>query len=264
MKAFLLSIYNYRGFIKSSIKREFQSRYQTSLLGSSWLVLQPLSMIIVYTVIFSEVMKARMPGNSSSFAYSIYLCAGLLTWGFFSELVSRLQNVFVDNANFLKKINFPRICLPVISLGSATINFLIIFSLYIAFLIFTGHFPGIYIVGIFPLLLIQVLFALGLGISLGVLNVFFRDVAQFMTILLQFWFWFTPIIYLIDILPEWARKWLMLNPMTGVIMGYQQIFVNKQWPDWNNLYLICILSILFLLLALHLFRKHAADMVDEL
>lgn len=264
MKAFLLSIYNYRGFIKSSIKRELQARYQTSLLGSAWLVLQPLSMIIVYTVIFSEVMKARMPGNSGSFAYSIYLCAGLLTWGFFAELVSRLQTVFVDNANFLKKINFPRICLPTISLCTATINFLIIFSLYIIFLVFTGNFPGVYILGIFPLLLIQVFFALGLGISLGVLNVFFRDVSQFMTIFLQFWFWFTPIIYLIDILPEWARKWLMFNPMTGVIMGYQQIFVNKKWPDWSNLYLVCILSVLFFLLALHLFRRHSADMVDEL
>jgi lipopolysaccharide transport system permease protein len=264
MKAFLMSIYSYRGFIKSSIKREFQSKYQTSLLGSAWLVLQPLSMIVVYTVIFSEVMKARMPGNTGAFAYSIYLCAGLLTWGFFSELVSRLLTVFVDNANFLKKINFPRICLPAISLGAAIINFLIIFGLFIIFLVFTGNFPGIYFFGIIPLLVLQILFGLGLGISLGVLNVFFRDVAQFMTIFLQFWFWFTPIIYLIDIVPVWARKWLMLNPMSGVIMGYQSIFVKRQWPDWTNLYLIAALSVLLLALALHLFRKHAAEMVDEL
>ncbi|SFN62683.1 lipopolysaccharide transport system permease protein [Izhakiella capsodis] len=264
MKSLLMSIFNYRGFIGSSIKRDFQSRYKTSMLGAAWLVLQPLAMIIVYTVIFAEVMRARMPGDTGPFAYSIYICSGLLTWGFFAELVTRLQTVFVDNANFLKKINFPRICLPVISLGASFINFLIIFSLYLLFLLFTGNFPGIYIFGIIPLLIVQIIFSLGLGVILGVLNVFFRDVSQFMNILLQFWFWFTPIIYIIDILPKWASKWLMLNPMTGLIVGYQNIFVRKQWPDWSNLYLIGALSVILLIVALHLFRKHSGDMVDEL
>lgn len=83
MKNLLMSIYNYRGFIGSSIKRDFQSRYKTSMLGAAWLVLQPLAMIIVYTVIFAEVMRARMPGDTGPFAYSIYICSGLLTWGFF-------------------------------------------------------------------------------------------------------------------------------------------------------------------------------------
>lgn len=140
----VLAALKYKDFIFNSIKRDFKSRYQTSMLGAVWLVLQPLSMIIVYTVIFSEVMKARMPNSSGSFAYSIYLCAGLLTWGFFSELLSRLINVFVDNGNYLKKINFPRICLPIISIGVAFLNFLIIFSLYIIFLIVTGNFPELH------------------------------------------------------------------------------------------------------------------------
>ncbi|HEN3635303.1 TPA: ABC transporter permease, partial [Yersinia enterocolitica] len=112
MKEMLLAIYRYRGFIFGSVKRDFQSRYQMSMLGISWLVLQPLSMIIVYTVIFSQLMQARLPQTSGSFSYSIYLCSGILTWGLFAEIISRSQNVFTDNANLLKKLNFPRICLP--------------------------------------------------------------------------------------------------------------------------------------------------------
>lgn len=260
----IFSAYRYKDFIINSIKRDFKSRYQTSMLGATWLVLQPLSMIIVYTVIFSEVMKARMPNNSGAFAYSIYLCAGLLTWGLFSELLSRLINIFVDNGNYLKKINFPRICLPIISIGVAFLNFLIIFSLYIIFLITTDNFPGLVIFYVIPLLMIQVVFTFGLGLTLGVLNVFFRDIGQFMGILLQFWFWFTPVIYLISIIPEWARKWLYLNPMTGLITGYQNIFVYHEVPDWSGLIIITILAVGFSFIGYYLYHKHSGEMVDEL
>lgn len=182
---------------------------------------------------------------------------------FFSELISRLINIFVDNGNYLKKINFPRICLPIISIGVSFLNFLIIFSLYIVFLIITGNFPGFSIFYMIPLLIIQVIFSLGLGLTLGVLNVFFRDVGQFMIILIQFWFWFTPIIYLINILPEWARKWLALNPMTGLINGYQNIFVYHKTPEWSSLTLVSILAVIFTYIGYYLYRKHSGEMVDE-
>ena len=172
----LKAIYHYRGFIISSIKRDFQSRYQTSMLGALWLVLQPLAMILVYTLVFSQVMKARMPDNTGSFAYSIYLCSGVLTWGLFTEILDKSQGVFINNANLIKKISFPKICLPIIVIASAVLNFLIIFSLFIIFLIFTGNFPGWLIFSMIPVVLIQIAFAAGLGMIFGVMNVFFRDV----------------------------------------------------------------------------------------
>jgi lipopolysaccharide transport system permease protein len=108
------ALWAYRGFILGSVRREFQSRYQNSVLGAAWAVLNPLAMIVVYTVIFSQVMRARLPGaETSSFAYSIYLCAGVLTWGLFAEITSRAQTVFIDNAGLLKKLSFPRMSLPV-------------------------------------------------------------------------------------------------------------------------------------------------------
>src|SRR3954465_3317713 len=105
--ALLAGAWSYRGFILGSVQREFQSKYRNSMLGAAWTVLNPLAMIVVYTVIFSQVMRARLPGMDSKFAYSIYLCAGVLTWALFAEIVGRAQNVFLENANLIKKISFP-------------------------------------------------------------------------------------------------------------------------------------------------------------
>ncbi|MGF6599981.1 lipopolysaccharide transport system permease protein [Paraburkholderia sp. GAS448] len=264
MSALLVALIRYRGFIIGSVKREFQTRYRTSMLGALWLVLQPLAMILVYTVIFAEVMKSRMPGVQSTFGFSIYLCAGVLTWGLFAEMISRGQGVFVENANLLKKLNFPRIALPVIVTVSALMNFAIIFSLFTIFLVVTGNFPGVTYLGLLPLLLVQIIFSIGLGITLGVLNVFFRDVGQFMTIFMQFWFWFTPIVYPWHILPERAKLLVKLNPMADLVLGYQTILVNHMWPDWGLVWPVLVLGLLMCAVGLHLFRRHAAEMVDEL
>jgi len=264
MLALVRALWAYRGFILGSIKREFQSKYRNSMLGAAWTILNPLAMILVYTVIFAEVMRSRLPGVENNFGYSIYLCAGLLTWGYFAEIVGRGQNVFIDAANLLKKLSFPRLCLPVIIIGSATLNFAIIFCLFIAFLLFSGNFPGLPILAIFPLLLILVLFSIGLGITLGVLNVFFRDVGQFFGIFLTFWFWLTPIVYPAGALNGRIRTMLIWNPMASLIAGFQSIFVSGQWPQWKTLGPISLLSIILCLIGLRLFRRHAGEMVDEL
>jgi len=260
----LRSVWSYRGFISGSVKREFQSRYRNSLLGAAWTVLNPLAMIVVYTVIFSQVMKAKLPGVDNGFGYSIYLCAGVLTWGLFADIVSRAQNVFLEHANLIKKISFPRICLPIIVVLNASINFAIIFTLFIAFLLFSGSFPGISFLGIFPVLAIQIGFAIGLGIIVGVLNVFFRDVGQFFAVLLQFWFWFTPVVYPTSILPESVRGYLSLNPMAALVTAYQNILVHGQWPEWSTLLVPAVLSIGLCAVGMRLFRRRVGEIVDEL
>lgn len=260
----LQALWRYRGFIFGSVKREFQSRYRNSLLGAAWTVLNPLAMIAVYTLIFSQVMQTRLPGVSGGFAYSIYLCAGSLTWGLFAEIVARSQTIFLENANLLKKISFPRLCLPVIMVMSAVTNFLIIYGLFLAFLVLAGEWPGWVVFGVLPVLAIQLLFAIGLGMVLGVLNVFFRDVGQFFGIFTQFWFWLTPIVYPASILPEGLRPWMGLNPMYPLIQSYQTIFVTHSWPEWGLLIYPLFLGTALCALGLRLFRRHAGDMVDEL
>ena len=258
------ALWIYRGFISGSVKREFQSKYRNSLLGAGWTVLNPLAMIVVYTIIFAQVMRAKLPGVDSTFAYSIYLCAGVLTWGLFAEITGRAQNMFLEHANLLKKLSFPRLCLPVIVVSNASLNFAIVFGLFTAFLLMSGNFPGWSYLALLPVLAIQIAFSIGLGISLGVLNVFFRDVGQFFGIFLQFWFWLTPVVYPISILPERFQPLMSLNPMARLAGAYQTILVSGQWPNWRALLPVAVLALLLCALGFHLFRKHAGEMVDEL
>ncbi|HDS1234515.1 TPA: ABC transporter permease [Pluralibacter gergoviae] len=264
MVNFLHIIWEYRGFIRGNIKREFQAKYRNSLLGASWSVLNPLSMIVVYTVIFSQVMKAKLPGIDSQYAYSIYICAGILSWGLFADIITRSQNVFLDNANLIKKISFPKICLPITVIGSALVNFAIIFSLFTLFLIISNDFPGVVFLDLIPVLFIMMILAIGLGMIIGVMNVFFRDVGQFFGIILQFWFWLTPIIYPVTILPDAIHKFLNLNPMASIIDSCQRILVSGASPNWMSLIYPLILGMFFCIIGLFLFRKHVGEMVDEL
>ena len=257
-------IWDYRSFILGSVKREFQSKYRNSMLGAAWTVLNPLAMIIVYTVIFSQIMRARLPGINSTFAYGIYLCAGVLTWVLFAEITGRCQNIFLENANLIKKLSFPRICLPAIVLLSSGLNFSIIFSLFTVFLILSGNFPGWVFLAVFPVLAVQIIFSIGLGIILGVLNVFFRDVGHLFNIVLQFWFWFTPIVYPVTILPEKIRFFMNYNPLATLVNIYQTIMVNGQWPQWEKLIPVTLIGLTLCIIGISLFRKHAAEMVDEL
>lgn len=262
--ALIHSLWHYRGFVFGSVQREFQTRYRNSLLGALWTIINPLAMIIVYTVIFSRLMQARLPGVDNDLGYGIYLCAGLLTWGLFAEIIGRAQAVFLEHATLLKKLSFPRICLPVVVVLNALLNFAIIFSLFLGFLVITGNFPGWIVIAILPVLLIQVVFAVALGIILGVLNVFFRDVGQLTGIVLQFWFWFTPIIYPPSILPESAAGLLKWNPMVPLIQSYQGIFVQGVFPQWGALWPMALVSLLLCFFAVSLFRKRSGEMVDEL
>ena len=234
------------------------------MLGAAWTVINPLAMIVVYTLIFTQIMRAKLPGIDSQYAYSIYLCTGVLVWGYFAEILTRAQNVFIENANLIKKINFPRLCLPIVIVANATLNFVIIFGLFTLFLILSGSFPGFVYFAMIPLLIVQVAFSIGLGITLGVLNVFFRDVGQFFSVVIQFWFWLTPIVYPITILPEAVRAYLVYNPMLNLMVGYQDIIVAQRLPDWESMWPITLLAFGFCVFGMMIFRKRSGEMVDEL
>lgn len=264
MLGFLRSIWAYRGFVLGSVKREFQSKYQNSLLGATWNLIHPLAMILVYTVIFAQVMRVKLPGVSSTFGYSIYLCAGVLTWGLFAEVVIRLQNVFIDNANLLKKLSFPRLCLPLTVVVDSLLNFSIVFGLFTVFLCVSGDFPGWVYLALFPLIVLLVFFALGLGMVLGVINVFFRDVGQFFGIFVTFWFWFTPVVYSVNILPDWVQSLIHFNPMSGFMRATQGVLVQGMWPQWQLLGPMAAWAVILCVLGACLFRRHAGEMVDEL
>jgi lipopolysaccharide transport system permease protein len=260
----MINIWKYRGFIKSSVFREFQARYQGSLLGLSWTVLNPLAMILVYTLIFSQLMKARIPGSDVPYAYSIFLIAGILPWGLMSEMLTRGQSVFLDNANVIKKVNVPKLCFPLISLFNALINFAIIFFLFLIFLVVVDRFPTHAFWAFFPVIALQISFTFALGVILGVLNVFFRDVGQFIGIFLQFWFWLTPIVYSATVLPTKVLPYLSLNPMAPLVDAYQLIFLQNIAPNWSSLVPIFCLALLLNVIAWRMYKRFSGEMVDEL
>ena len=263
-KGRLIALWCYRGFVLSMVAREFRSRYLGSLLGSIWSILNPLALITIYTVIFSRVMQAKLPGIDDTMAYGLFVCAGLLPWLFFVELLGRFPNIFIEQATLLKKVSFPRITLPVIALCSATINFLIIFSLFLSFLLITDRFPGWVVLGYIPLLIIQQMFVVGLGILLASINVFFRDVGQFVSVVIQFWFWFTPIVYIVTMLPAEAQRFIPLNPMTAFVQAYQGIILYGRWPDLMAFKLHFIGALIALVSGFFVFHRLADEMVDEL
>jgi lipopolysaccharide transport system permease protein len=209
-------------------------------------------------------MKAKLPNVTGPFSYSIYLCMGILSWSLFSEITSRALNLFLENANLLKKIHFPKICLPIILLINAWINFAIIFGLFVIFLKLTSNFPGKIFLAVIPIFLIMSLLALALGLGLGILNVFYRDIGQVYAVFLQFWFWLTPIVYSIDILPPKVQMLLQFNPMTPLITALHQIAVYRQLPAWESLLFPLVVALLLSWWAVGLFKRHQHDVMDEL
>lgn len=264
MKGMILAAWRYRHFILSSIRNDFRSRFARSKLGGAWMILHPLTQVLMYAVVLSAVLSAKLPGIDNRFAYAIYLTAGMLAWSLFSETVTRCLTIFIDNGNLLKKMAFPRICLPLIVGGSSLVNNLLLLLTIVIIFAFLGHPPTSELLWM-PILTVAALaLGMGVGLVLGVLNVFMRDIGQIVPVLLQFSFWFTPIVYPKSIVPENYLPLLQLNPLYHLVSAYQDVLVFHESVKIENLGVVLILSFVFLLVALVLFRKSGPEMVDVL
>jgi lipopolysaccharide transport system permease protein len=258
------SLWHYRHFVLSSIRNELISRFARSKLGGLWVVINPLAQVAIYALILSNVLAAKLPGVESTYGYAAYLMAGLLAWTLFSEIISACLNLFIAQGNTMKKMNFPRITLPAIVLGTCALNNLLLFVSIIGIFVLLGlHFSWL-ILWLIPLTILTILLAMGLGLILGILNVFVRDVGQVTPIILQMLFWFTPIVYPITIIPEEYRHLLSYNPMYAITNSYQQVLVFGQPPNFEALPVVTAISILLLFIGLFMFRKASPEMVDVL
>lgn len=264
MKAILISLWAFRHFIISSIKAEFRGRFARSKMGALWMILNPLAQASIYAIVLSEVLAAKLPHVDSKTAYAVYLMAGTAAWGLFSEILTRCTTVFIDYANTLKKIAFPRLCLPLIVAGSALVNHLLLLAAIAVIYLCLGH-PINSAWLILPVgMLLIILFAFGLGIILGLLNVFSRDVGQVLSIVLQLWFWLTPVVYTVDTLPARFRYLLELNPMTALVSIYQNALLRGEAPQWTQLLTPLMIGVGLFLFSFWIFRRASADLVDAL
>lgn len=253
------------GLLFELARRDFTERYAGSILGILWMFLWPLVMIAIYTLVFSRVMGAKLPGISSVYSYSIYLIAGILPWTAFANTVSRSSTVFVDKRHLLTKLQIFLPRLPLYVVLSETVTFGVSLAFYLLFLLFAG--AGISWRALFfvPFVFaVQQIFAYALGFFFAVLNVFIRDLREFVGILIQVWFWMTPIVYMKSLVPEFAQSLLLWNPAVLFIEAYQDIFFFQRLPDFRSLLVLTLLGHLLLALAYFIFKRLEKDVRDFL
>ncbi|MCZ6833556.1 MAG: ABC transporter permease [Acidobacteria bacterium] len=228
----LVKLLGYRDLLWQMIRTDLRGRYLGSLLGLSWTVVHPLVMIGIYILVFSRLMGARLAGHTDApYAFGIYLCAALLPWNLFAEVMARSTNVFLEHANLVKKMAFPNLLLHLYVAGTAAVHAAIVMGIFLLFLLAVGQLPPAAALAAWILLtVLQLILAMGLGLMASTLNVFFRDVGQIITVLLQVWFWLTPIVYVADILPSPARRVLRFNLLAWIAQGQQQAILNHGLP----------------------------------
>jgi lipopolysaccharide transport system permease protein len=264
MKNMFRSAWSYRFFITSSIKTEFRLRFIRSKLGGLWMILNPLAQVLIFAFVLSAVLSSKLPGIDNQYAYAIYLMAGTLGWSLFTEIVNRCLVLFIENGNIIKKLSFPKITLPLIVVGSALVNnLLLLISILLIFGIL-GHPPSAALIWLPLLMVITVAFAVGLGLVLGVLNVFIRDIGQVVPVAMQFLFWLTPVVYMVNVIPEQYRSWLSLNPLIPIVTGYQDVLLYDRAPNWVGLGETACITVALLFLSLWIFRKASPELVDQL
>jgi len=264
MKLMLIAVRHYRHFILTSIRNDLRTRFARSKLGATWAILQPLTQGAIYALVLGQILGSRLPDTNNKYAYVVYLLGGLLGWTLFAELITRCLTIFVDNASLLKKMVFPRICLPLIVSGSCLLNNLFLLAATLFIFMLVGNYPTWMWLWLPVLIAITLLFGLALGLILGVLNVFVRDVAQVTNVVMQLWFWLTPIVYAISILPGHFAPVLRLNPMYAICSSYQQVLLWGHLPHLKTLGAIVVLSLVLLTVGMLLFRRASPDMVDVL
>nr|MDA3877373.1 ABC transporter permease [Halothiobacillus sp.] len=185
-------------------------------------------------------------------------------WSLFAEVVTRSLTIFVDNGNLMKKMAFPRVCLPLIIAGSSLVNNILLLVTAIVVFMMIGHPLSLALLWLPLLIGINLAFGLGIGLILGILNVFVRDVAQVMTVVLQLLFWLTPIVYMPSIIPERLHAVLKFNPMMHIAIAFQDVMLYGRPPGILGLTIIALAAALMLFVALILFRRAAPEMVDVL
>jgi lipopolysaccharide transport system permease protein len=248
----------------ASIYREFSNNFARSKLGGMWAVISPLSQVAIYALILSNVLAVKIPGIESKYSYAIYLMSGILAWTLFSEIINRCLNMFTDRSNLIKKVSFPHIALPVIVIGYSLLNYVLLFLAVLVIFILLGHQFSLALFWLLPITVVLALLGLAIGLVLGILNVFVRDIGQMVPIVMQMWFWFTPIIYPVSIIPERYMYLMNFNPLYPIVSAYHNILVNGTAPSISGVVIISMFSVAGLLFGLYLFRKAISDLIDVL
>lgn len=255
MKALFKNIYSGRHILKTMVIKDIKARYTGSLFGPLWMIATPLYQILLYTLLFSTILRVRFDEGAGTSSFVVYLLAGLIPWLFFSEATTRGISAFIDNAHIIKKVKFPiEICVATVVLSSA-VTFIIYMIFYLAILIFMGLLK-FQTVSLFLLpLAVQVLLTLGLSFGLGSLAVFFRDITTMTGMVLNLVFFLTPIVYPANAIPEKLRVLFNINPFYFIVEMSRSVLVRGKMPDAFTILYPSIFALVIFLAGYYIFNK---------
>ena len=227
MSSYVESLYRSRDLLKSWTSRNISARYQQTSLGWFWAIVQPAAQVIVFSLIFTVLV----PVNTGGIPYPIFSYVAVVPWTLLSASLTDMTQTLVTNMNLITKIYFPREILPIASMLARMMDFGIA-SVLLVFLLFFYDMPVFPLGWLFlPLILsIQLLLILGLGFAVAAANVFFRDVQSLLALMLQIWFYASPIIYPVSRVPEQIRPFYFLNPMAGVLEAFRDVLLYSRLP----------------------------------
>lgn len=251
-------IYRYREFLKNSVSKDLRTRYKGSFFGFLWTFLNPLLMLVVYSILFSIIVRMQVEN------YPIFLFSSLLAWNFFSSSVQTSSSIIVSSSNLIKKIYFPHEILPLSVVFGGLMNFLYGLIILIPALAIFGYYPNINYIWLPLILLIQVILTIGFSFLISSLTVFFRDLEHILTIFISALFYLTPVLFPISMVPEQYRWLFNWNPLGLLMSSYRDVFYYNQQPDLFALLIIGIISIIFLLLSQSVFRKMKYKFIEEI
>lgn len=250
-------IYQYRHMLKTLVKQDITGRYKGSFFGFLWTLLNPLLMLFVYSIVFQFIFRSGIEN------YPIYLFICLMPWNAFANTIAVGTTCVSNNASILKKVYFPREVLPLSVVISNTIQYFFSAVIIFAALLVSGVGISWYALFLPLIVLVQAIFSLGVIMLLSAANVYIRDVQYIMNPVMMIWMYATPILYSITMIPEKFLNLYKLNPMTSIMLEYQNILYHKQLPDFVNLGMVFIVSIIILIIGYFVFNKLQRRFAEE-
>lgn len=248
----------YNEFFKTSVKKEIRGKYKGAWLGVLWSYLNPLLMLLIYSFVFSIIMRINIEN------YTTYLFTALVPWNFFVSSITQGSLSVVANGGIMKKVYFPREIIPISSLTANLVNFLISLLIVFVFLIGSGIGVSKYMLLLPLIILCEYVLLLGIIFFLSALTVYARDLEHIINVILMAGIYATPIFYTMEMVPPKFRLIISLNPMTHIINAYRDILFYKRMTDMKVLVIIFGVSILILMLAYYFFKHMEKSFVEEL
>jgi len=254
----LRELWEYRELLYFLIWRDVKVRYKQTALGAAWAIIQPVFMMVVFSLFFGRLAKVPSDG----IPYPVFTFCALIPWQLFANALTESSNSLVGNQNLITKVYFPRLVVPLSAVLSGVVDFAIAFVLLLVMMVYFGIVPTWAVVTLPVFILLEILTALGVGLWLSALNVQFRDVRYTISFLVQVWLFLTPVAYPSSIIPERWRVFYGLNPMTGVVEGFRWALLGKAAPSLSML-LVSILMVLAILIGgLYYFRRMEQTFAD--